>query len=63
MWIEAKAIVEAVEVLQIWCKASKLCLREVQFIGKIYFLISSAHFDTFLSGCIEKGACALVRRM
>ena len=63
MWIEAKAIVEAVKLLQIWCKASKLCLREVQFIEKIYFLIYSAHFDTFCEWLYRKRACALVRRM
>ena len=40
-------VVEAVEPLQIWCRASKLCLKEVQLLGKNYFLISSAHLDTF----------------
>ena len=47
-------IVEAVELLQIWCRASKLCLKEVQLLGKNYFLISSAHLDTFCEWVYRK---------
>ena len=44
-------IVEAVGLLQIWCKA-----RKTQFLGKKYFQHTWIHS---VSGCIEKGACAL----
>ena len=47
-------VVEAVELLQIWCRASKLCLKEVQLLGKNYFLISSAHLDTFCEWVYRK---------
>ena len=42
-------IVEAVELLQIWCRASKLCLKEVQLL-----LVSSAHLDTFCEWVYRK---------
>ena len=40
-------VVEAVELLQIWCRASKLCLKEVQLLGKNYF-------DTFCEWVYRK---------
>ena len=47
-------ILEAVELLQIWCRASKLCLKEVQLLGGKCFLISSAHLNTFCEWVYRK---------
>ena len=55
-------VVEAVELLQIWRRASNLCLRETQLLGKKYFVMSSAQLDT-VSGCIEIGAHAIVKKI
>ena len=41
------SIVEAVELLQVWCRASKVILCRVQLLGRRYFLMSSTHLDEF----------------
>ena len=37
-------VVEAVELVQIWCRSSNLCLRETQLLGKKYFVMSSSQY-------------------
>ena len=36
-YVDRGFTVDAVELLQIWCRASKLCLKEVQLLGNKYF--------------------------
>ena len=48
------SIVEAVELLQVWCRASKVILRRVQLLGRQYFLMFSTHLDEFCEWVHDK---------
>ena len=48
------SIVEAVELLQVWCRASKVILRRVQLLGRRYFMMSSTHLDEFCEWVHDK---------
>ena len=52
------SIVEAVELLQVWCRASKVILYRVQLLGRQYLHI----WMNSVSGLMIKGACAVMRR-
>ena len=40
-------IVEAMELLHIWCLSDKFTLKTMHLLGRTYFLISVIHLDTF----------------
>ena len=48
------SIVEAVELLQVWCRASKVILRRIQLLGRRYFMMSSTHLDEFCEWVHDK---------
>ena len=40
-------IVEAMELLHIWCLSDMFTLKTMHLLGRTYFLISVSHLDTF----------------